>query len=586
MKRSWFAVILLLLFSVYAFGQTEAGQISGTVNDATGAVVSGAKVTVKSINTGFTREAVTNSSGLYTIPSLKADTYDVIVEATGFQRYTRRVVVAVGSTNDVPAQLAVGATATTIEVSAIGEGVAVNTETQTMSTIITSQDLRNMPTDANRNPYALVGAASNVSPDTGDNRGAGFSINGQRSASTSILLDGAENVDLFTAGVGQAIPLDSVQEFSVMTSNFTAEYGRASGGVVNLVTKSGTNQFHGSAYEFNRISALSANTYQNDATDTTKGVFTRNDFGFSLGGPIKKNKLFFFNNTEWLRVRSAAPTQLTILDPSSYAALAPASQAFFAQAGKLLPGFTTISTIPGCSAGIAVLTCDKISYIVPSDAGGGNPQNTWEEVAKVDFNLSDKTTITARYASYHEIDFAGVVSSSPYAGYNTGANQYDQNWTVSFNHVFSSSLVDTSKVVYNRLLGPVDTLGTAPIGPTLFTSSSLPTRGRAYRWRFPDTSRTSPGNSIPFGGPQNLYQFYDDLSVIKGKHQFKAGFQFIHVRDNRVFGAYETAVENLGQNTVASGLDNLISGNIYQFQGAIYPQGEFPCNKDPSHRSP
>ncbi len=561
MKRLWFAVVLLVLFSIYAFGQTQNGQISGTIRDATGAVVSGAKVTAKSVNTGFTRETTTNASGIYTVPSLKPDTYDVTVEASGFRKYARRVEVAVGSQNEVSAELAVGATATTVEVSALGEAVNVNTETQTLSQVITSEDLKDFPTDATRNPYALVGSATGVTEDTASNRGAGYSINGQRSSSTSILLDGAENVDLFTASVGQIIPLDSVQEFSVMTSNFTAEFGRASGGVVNLVTKSGSNQLHGSGYEFNRISHLSSNTYQNDASDTPKGVFTRNDFGFSLGGPIKKSKLFFFNNTEWIRVRSAAPQFFTILDPSSYASLAPVSQAFFTQFGKLSSGVHTVNTTP-CGP----LTCDVVAFTVPSDAGGGYPQNTWEEVAKVDYNLSDKTTITGRYAAYHELDFAGTISSSPYAGYNTGANQFDQNYTLSISHLFSSNVVDTAKVVYNRLLGPVDTLGTAPIGPTLYTDSSLPSVS-GFPLAFPGYLPVGPGEAIPFGGPQNLYQFYDDFSLAKGKHQFKAGFQYIHVRDNRVFGAYETAVEYLGSsltsglamNSVVESIDSIVS---------------------------
>ena len=569
-------LLVLALSSVFAFGQTEDGQISGTVKDPTGAVVSGAKVTVKSVNTGFTREATTNSSGLYTIPTLRPDTYEVTVEASGFQKYGHRIEVAVGSQNDVSAQLTVGGSATTVEVSATGETVAVNTETQTMSQIVSTADLNRLPTDANRDPYALVGSASNVSEDTSSNRGAGFAINGQRSSSTSVLLDGAENVDLFTAGIGQNIPLDSVQEFSVMTSNFTAEFGRASGGVVNLVTKSGTNQLHGSAYEFNRISALSSNTYENGATGTPKGVFTRNNFGFSVGGPIKKDKLFFFDNLEWIRIRSAAPQEFTIIDPSSYASLAPASQAFFTQYGTPASGVHTINTTP-CST----LTCDVVSFTVPSDAGGGSPSNVWDEVGKIDYNLSDKTTIMARYAGYHELDFAGTVSASPYAGYNTGANQFDQNYTFSLNHVFSSNLVDTAKVVYNRLLGPVDTLGSAPIGPTLYTSGSIPTVS-GFPLVFPGYLPDAAGESIPFGGPQNLYQFYDDLSFAKGKHQFKFGGQYIHVRDNRVFGAYETAVENLGASSVASGIANLVSGNIYQFEGAVSPQGEFPCERDPN----
>lgn len=585
MRRLWLAAVTLVLISAVAFAQTESGQISGTVTDPTGAVVSGAKVTIKSVNTGLTREAITNSSGRYTTPSLKPDTYAVTVEAKGFEKFVRRVEVSVGSLNEISAQLVVGADSTTVEVSAVNESVAVNTESQTLSQIITADDLKNLPTDPNRNAYSLVGSSSNVSGDMNSNRGTGFAINGQRSASTSILLDGAENVDLFTATIGQNIPLDSIQEFSVLTNNFTAEFGRASGGVVNLVTKSGSNSFHGSAYEFNRVAALSSNTYQNNALGTKKGGFTRNNFGFSFGGPIKKDKLFFFDNLEWIRVRSGAPQDMTILDPSSYSSLATASQAYFTQYAKLAAGVSTKSNGP-CSANSpgSTLNCDLVSFVVPSDAGGGPPQNTWDEVARVDFNLSNRTTITGRYAGFHELDFAGVVNASPYAGYNTGQNQFDQNFTFSINHVFSANFVDTAKVIYNRLNGPVQGLASAPIGPTLYSAGSLPSVF-GVPLVFPGYSETTPGNSIPFGGPQNLYQLYNDLSFTKGKHQFKAGVQFIQIRDNRIFGAYENAVEILGT-TLDTGLANLISGNIYQFQGAIFPQGEFPCYRDPNTGAP
>ncbi len=570
-------LLVAVILPVACFGQTETGQISGTVKDPTGAVVAGAKVTIKSVNTGLTRDAVTNSSGLYVAPSLKPDTYEVTVEAAGFQKWGRQIEVAVGSSNEISAQLTVGAAATTVEVSAIGEAVAVNTENQTLSQIVTATDLNRLPTDPFRNPYALVGSASGVTEDSASGRGAGgYAINGQRSASTSILLDGAENVDLYSASVGQNIPLDSVQEFSVMTSNFGAEFGRASGGVVNLITKSGTNQFHGSAYEFNRISHLSANTYQNDATDQPKGIFARNNFGFAVGGPIKKDKLFFFDNLEWIRVRSSAPTFFSILDPSSYSLLAPASQAFFAAYGTPVAGLKTLSTGP-CNASSG-LTCDLVSFNIPQNAGGGTPENTWDEVGKIDFNLSTKTTISGRYAGYHEFDFVGSNADSPYNGFNTGATAFDQNYTFSINHVFSPNLVDTAKVVYNRLLAK-DPLGSAPVGPTLYTAGTAATV-LGQDLAFPGYLPTSPGEALPFGGPQNLYQFYDDLSWAKGKHQFKFGGQFIHVRDNRTFGAYENAVEYLGTN-LNTGLANLLTGNTYEFQGAISPQGEFPCVRDP-----
>jgi hypothetical protein len=146
--------------------------------------------------------------------------------------------------------------------------------------------------------------------------------------------------------VGQSVPLDSVQELRVMTSNFTAEYGRAGGGIINIITKSGTNHVHGSLYEFNRVSALSSNTYQNDAFDLPKPAFTRNQFGYSIGGPILKNKLFFFNSTEWIRVRSNATETQSILDPAflTQPGVSPNTQAFFdAYGSHLRPGIQVLN---------------------------------------------------------------------------------------------------------------------------------------------------------------------------------------------------------------------------------------------------
>jgi hypothetical protein len=577
---SLLAVVFLTLSVGPAVGQTDTGRITGTVSDSTGAVVVGAKVVVKSAASGTTRETATNSAGIYTVPGLKPDTYEVTVSASGFESVARKVDVPVGGTLDASVQLKIGNATTTVEVVGTTDANSVNTENQTMSQTITEQQLTELPTSPTRNPYALVATSGNVTEDMQSARGAGFAINGQRSASTDILLDGAENVDTFTASVGQPVPLDSVQEFSVLTNNFGAEYGRASGGVVNLVTKSGTNTYHGSAYEYNRLSALSSNTEQNNQTNTPKGVFTRNDFGFAVGGPIKKDKLFFFNNTEWIRVRSNASTFASIIDPASYSSLAPASQAFFSQYGKLASNVKTVQSGP-CDASIAGgPTCDEVAYNVPLDSGGGNPQNTWEEVARVDWNISPTTTFYGRYAAYHDLDFDGVVNNSPYAGYNTGQKSFDQNYDFSLSHFFTQTLANTLKLTYNRINGPVQPLSTAPVGPTLYTSGSVPSVF-SQSLIYPGYNEFTPGNAIPFGGPQNLYQIHNDLSWTKGKHQFKFGGQFVQLRDNRVFGAYENAVELLGTN-LGSGIQNLMSGNIYQFSGAVYPQGKFPCVKDPA----
>src|SRR6516225_7944678 len=356
---------VLLLCSVAAFGQAESGQISGTVTDTSNAVVPGAKVTVTNVNTGLVRNSVTNNAGEYVVSSLRIGTYDVLIEKEGFQKYSNRVQVDVGSRVDLSAKLAVTGASTTVEVTASGETAVVNTETQTLSTVVTSSQLQDLPT-LTRNPYDLVATSGNVSDaDSGQAlRGVGYAINGQRAAGTDILLDGAENVDLFGASVGQSVPLDSVAEFRLSTSNFTAEYGRESGGVVNVTTKSGTNQFHGSLFEFNRVAALASNTYDNNAfraaafADGTctqgqpcaigaKPGFTRNQFGYSIGGPIVKNKLFFFSATEWTRVRSNSTVNQVILDPAflSLPQVNANTANYFNQFGKLRSDVSVLSKV-------------------------------------------------------------------------------------------------------------------------------------------------------------------------------------------------------------------------------------------------
>ncbi len=616
MKRNTLRLLsmlaILALFSVWAFGQAETGAINGIVTDKTGAVVVGAKVTATSIDTGLVRTTTTKSAGEYAITNLPPKTYNVTIEAQGFQKYAQQVKVGVGSMNDVSARLAVTGASTTVEVTGSAEVAVVNTENQTLSQVINSQQVSNLPT-LTRNPYDLVATSGNVSEDNNSDRGAGYAINGQRSADTDILLDGGENVDLFTATVGQSVPLDSVQEFSVLTNNFTAEYGRASGGVVNVATKSGTNNFHGSLYEFNRVGALAANTYNNNAqraaafengtcvvgTPCSVGNFgfTRNQFGYSIGGPIIKNKLFFFSSTEWTRIRSSSQTTADIVDPAWLALpqVNAATTTYFNQFGKIGSNFQTVSKVNwgqalsttdptvcaplSCSAPFALAG----QYSTPTDAGAGFPQNTYSTVDRIDYNITDKTTLYGRYALYSEDDFAGTVNNSPYIGYDTGQTFFNQNVTINLTHVFTPTFVSSTKLIYNRL-NNLEPLGVAPVSPTLYTSSvavpALPgTNGSLI---YPGYNEFSPGNAIPFGGPQNLYQIYEDLNWTKGKHQFKFGGDYIQTRDNRVFGAYENAVESLGPSDIPTAITNLLNGQLYQFQGASYPQGKFPCSKDAS----
>lgn len=451
--RARFALLCALLFLLPAmlFGQAETGLITGTVVDVSGAVVSGATITVTDVNTGAQRTATTNNNGSYTVSNLKPSIYEVIVDKQGFSKFARRLEVTVGSRNELSAQMAVMGGGTTVEVTAQSGGAEVNTETQTLSSVVSSAQITELPT-LTRNPYDLVATSGNVTEDTtGSMRGAGFSINGQRSASTDVLLDGGENVDMFTSAVGQAVPLDSVQEFRVVTSNFTAEYGRAGGGVLNVATKSGTNGFHGTAYEFNRVSALAANTWENDTNGIPKATFTRNQFGYSLGGPVIKNKLFFFSNTEWIRVRSSSNQIVSIIDPAMFPNLASNSVEALSnvpvRSNATLLGSTACADDPLCSPLLASNGgplpnnspfTQQLSYTAPAEAGGGLPENTWMTVARADYNMTDKTTFFGRYAGYHESDFNGTVNSSPYSdGFDTGQNIFNNNVLINMTHVFT-----------------------------------------------------------------------------------------------------------------------------------------------------
>src|SRR5579885_2553593 len=274
-------VLFWMSFAAFLWAQTETGQITGTITDPTGAAVPQATIKATLINIGAVRTVTSSSDGAYNISNLLPGTYRLDVTATGFAPAQKQVLVTVGARVGQDFQVQVGTTATTVEVSETTP--PVNPETQTLSQVVTQNEIRELP-NLTRNPYQFVELAGNISDVGIGSRGAGFAINGQRESSTNILLDGGSNNDEFAGNIGQQIPLDAVQEFSVLTSNFTDEYGRASGGIVNVVSKSGTNDFHGTAYEFNRVSRLSSNSFQNNANGVPESVFVRNQFGYSFGG--------------------------------------------------------------------------------------------------------------------------------------------------------------------------------------------------------------------------------------------------------------------------------------------------------------
>ncbi|HYN85517.1 MAG TPA: TonB-dependent receptor [Pyrinomonadaceae bacterium] len=575
----------LAAFSVAALAQTETGQVSGVVRDPAGAAVAGATVTARNVETGAERTVTTDAEGVYTITNLQPAVYDITATGTGFQPGTQRAQVTTGGRVSVDVPLGVQAVGGEITVVAGEGGVEVNTQTQELADVVSSTQLRELPT-ITRNPYALVAISGNVSPGDPSGRGTGFAINGQRAASTSILLDGGENVDNFSSTVGQSIPLDAVGEFRVITSNFSAEYGRASGGIVNVSTRPGTNEFHGSVYAFNRVSRLASNDFDNNARGLPKDRFTRNQFGYAIGGPIKKNKLFFFNSTEWTRVRSIANVINFVPATELIAASNARTQAIFAAsplAATPTGNFLTVSEVCAlrglgggtfCSLPANLPALREVQYTVPADTGAGSPQNTYQTSTRIDWNPTSDTQVYGRYAVEKNLFFEGSNASSPYAGFNTGLENFNQNALLNVTHTFTSNLVSQTKLVYNRL-NNLQPLGEAPVQPTYYFRTNVVANVVGVPIALPGYLPFSPGSAIPFGGPQNVGQVYEDLNWTKGSHTLRFGGTYVYIQDNRSFGSYLKAVAGFGSTSYTTGFNNFVNGNLQSFQVAIDPQGQF-----------
>jgi hypothetical protein len=600
---------LLTLATGAAFGQAETGAVNGMVRDASGAMVPGAQVTVTSEGTAASRTAASDASGLYTITTLEPGLYELKVSASGFGDFKQKFTISPGGRIALDATLAAKGMETVVEV--VGQtDTQVDTQTSSISQTVDQTQIAHLPS-LTRDPYDFIQTMGNVNQDSSSGtggsdqvtRGAGVAINGQRSSSTDALLDGGENVDLFTSKVGQSVPLDSVQEFSVTSNNFSAEYGRASGGVINVVTKSGTNNFHGSVYEYNRLSALTSEDVEDAALGNPKQKYTRNQFGYSFGGPVVKDKLFFFSTTEWTRVRSNASTTAVVPDPALLAASSPLTQSVFAPfqlrpgliVNQVLTSANTPDLLPGAGAEPTLAAyatanggnnpiMDMVSYSNPNDSGGGAPQNTYNMVQRVDFNLSSKTTLFGRYALFSQNEFAGFVNNSPYAGFDTGQIQHNQNILASMTHVFSPSVISDTKFNFNRLTNVQPLNPLQPVQPSLYFNFNFAAEELGQIVCLPGYSCTTPGNSIPFGGPQNVGQISQSIGWNKGKHNLRFGGEYVYAQDNRAFGAYENAVEALAPNGSGSNvaaLENLMDGNSGYFQVVIDPQGKFPCLKNP-----
>jgi hypothetical protein len=543
------AILCLSFAPLPLCGQVAGGTISGTITDATGGAIPNAKVTIKNVATGVERGVTTNSDGYYTAPNLLPGAYDVTISAQGFNTEVRRgIELTVGAQQTFNLTLQVGTITKTVEVTT--EAPVVQLSTSDISAVVNATTVRELPlngrswtdlatlqpgVDTIQTQPAFASGA-----DRG-NRGFGqqLTISGARPQQNNYRLDGISLNDYANGAPGSVLGgnlgVDAIQEFSVLTSNYSAEYGKTSGGVVNAITRSGTNSFHGSGYEFIRNSALDAANFFENQSGLPKAPFKRNQFGGAVGGPIVKNRTFFFVNYEGLRQAKGIAQVDTVpsLDArNGFLAGGPAPVAACPAGTTLvMPGFSNTCIDNNALAFLALYPKPNGPVVT------GNPDNaifsfSGKQVVnenfvtiRVDHKFSDKDSLFGTY----------MFDRTPYTspdGYNNallGSLTSRQIVAVEETHSFTPSLVNAVRFGYNHE-AVNNNQGVSAINP----AAKDPALGAGANFPGAFASQVNIGSGItPMPGGVgglptyiyrwNSFQVYDDAFWNKGTHSLKFG---------------------------------------------------------------
>jgi hypothetical protein len=542
------------------------------VTNSAGDILTGAQVEATNIDTNTVFRGSTNREGLYRILNLPPGNYRVIVRLFGF-----RTIVKPGvrlHVQDVIAlnfSMQIGSVIASVTEE---EGAPlIQAETAMQSTTVNQFALTDLPS-LTRNPYDFVALSAGAAP-ANVSRGIGFAVNGQRAESGSFLLDGSDNNEAYNTGPGQIVPLDSVQEYRLLTNNYTAEYGRNVGFVANVVTKSGANELHGTAYYFNRNSRLAANTFENNARGISRPVFNRHQLGGSAGGAIIKDKLFFFTALEPILVRSSGTLSYYVPTPDLLAISSAGTNAIFHD----FPVPTALSTTDvsirtvcpfgrGCGSKISTgfVTIPAFASTLrsgPVDAGAGPPQDTYLFTMRSDYNLSERLAVNVRYAFQNVNQFALV--SQPYSPILDQSQLVrNQNLTLNLTRFWHGNFFTESRLVYDRWSNQ------GPTSPELgFPSFTIAGDAIGGTTR----SLSLPSGKNAYGGPQNIYQLYQAANWIKGKHNLKFGGQYIQSRDNQIPPEIAATRSNQGD---FGDLQGFVDGQMASYQILLDPKGRLP----------
>ncbi|HEX2714342.1 MAG TPA: TonB-dependent receptor, partial [Candidatus Acidoferrales bacterium] len=525
--------------------QTTTGSILGTVRDSSGGAIPGASISAKSVETGVVRGATADSSGAYQILDLSPGVYDVEAKNKGFKTEVRKgVAVTVGATIALNFILAVGDVQETVEVKDVPP--QVETTNPALGGLVGETAIRELPlngrdwlqlTTLQAGVVGGIGqqsAADFTNSRAARGNGVAFSISGNRPTGNVFLVDGLVVNDFANASPGSGLNVnlgvEAVREFRVLTSEYTAQYGRSTGGVVSAVYKSGTNQFHGSIFEFLRNSALDAHNYFDDPTKPTP-QFKRNQFGGSAGGPIRKNKTFFFGDYEELREVKGIPHRSDTLSDNARKGIVCAN--------PQCTQTTTVSIAP------SILPYLKF-FPVANDNGPTNRDVAQFlfagklvgverfVVGKIDHNFTDRTTLVGSY----QFDNADESQPDPYNQKRTGSPSRQQNAVLTLQHIFNPSWLNTARMGFSRTHA-TDALDISAIDP-IAADTSL-----GFQPGVPAGIISIGGLSNPGGTQGGLgssgsdilnytsFQWGDDASWISGRSTFKFGGRVERIRYNK-----------------------------------------------------
>ena len=547
---------VLLMASSLAFAQEAT--IVGTVTDPSGSVLPNVTITITSTDTGRVSTFTTNDSGQYVVPDLAIGHYTIKAEASGFSTAVKDgVVLNVGDRDRLDFAMKVGEVSEKVTVEA--NPIAVQADSGEVSSVITGQQVTQLATNGRSvySLFALTPGASSVQGDfmapTAVSGDSNVSINGQRAGHNLQLIDGGENLDRGGSS-GSVMPsIDAIAEFRNMTSNYSAEYGLSSAATITQVIKSGSKQFHASAWEFLRNDALDARNYFNPAPQKVSEL-RFNTYGFNVGGPVEFHhsdnpKTFFFYNMEWRSLIQGGLLNQTVPLTSTYggnfgattinvptaAQLSPAQQARFTGAGLTLGAPFPNNTIPTSLLDPNAQTLLAAGIFPAPTSGsqfqGGNnsPTTVREEIARVDHTFNDKFSVFGHWISEQTSQTYGTTQWSgdnvPTVSDIFGNPSYSA--VVHATYVISPTLLNETAFNYNgnRIHIVPQGLFTAPSSFTfnrLFTGPNLDTRIPSISLQG-STGATYTSNWTPWNNKADDYQLRDDISWTKGAHQLKFG---------------------------------------------------------------